>query len=203
MRIGLDFDNTIVCYDKAIRFLADQYLKLPSELPRTKIDIRNFLRAEGREHEWSEFQGEIYGPGMRYAEPFEGAIETMLDLKRKTHELYIVSHRTLKPYVGQAHDLHSAAREWIETHLKSVGLLRQGHNTITFLETREEKIRQIEQLGCNIFVDDLPEVFKSGNFPARTRSILFDPSMKHTLPNKCRRIRSWHELSQIVTAQFT
>ena len=80
IKLGLDFDNTIVCYDAAIEVLAEEMFDLPPEVPRTKLGLRNYLRAEGREPEWTVFQGELYGPGMRHAQPFEGAIETMLQL---------------------------------------------------------------------------------------------------------------------------
>ena len=45
MRIGLDFDNTIVCYDQAIKQLADELLELPEDDPRTKLGLRDHLRA--------------------------------------------------------------------------------------------------------------------------------------------------------------
>ena len=33
MRVGLDFDNTIVSYDEAIARLSDELFELPEELP--------------------------------------------------------------------------------------------------------------------------------------------------------------------------
>lgn len=200
MRIGLDFDNTIVCYDKAIAQLANKYLKLPNDLPREKLAIRSFLRDEGREKEWSEFQGEIYGPGMSHAEPFEGSVETMLDLNRRSHKLFIISHRTLKPYIGGSYDLHSAAKKWIDVHLRSVGLFNKYHDDVSFLETREGKLRRIEQLRCDFFVDDLPEIFQSSKFPVKTKKILFNPSITVSVPHNCKHIESWYELSGIVAA---
>jgi len=80
MRIGLDLDNTIVCYCQAIALLAEEMFELPGEVPRSKLGLRDHLRAAGREPEWTAFQGELYGPGMRYAQPFEGAIATMQQL---------------------------------------------------------------------------------------------------------------------------
>jgi len=74
MRIGLDFDNTIVCYDQAIEVLADQIFELPVDVPRTKLGLRDHLHSEDREPDWTSFQGVLYGPGMRHAKPFIGAI---------------------------------------------------------------------------------------------------------------------------------
>jgi hypothetical protein len=199
MRIGLDFDNTIVCYDQAIALLADELFQLPEELPRTKLALRDFLRARGREQEWTAFQGELYGPGMRYAKPFEGAIQAMQHLVSEGHRLVIVSHRSLKPYEGRPHDLHAAAKNWVRKHLQNVGLFRNDRHDVNFLETREAKLNHISKLGCNAFVDDLPEIFQSPDFQDKIYGILFDPSGAEKAPQRCISITSWHELSEIVS----
>ena len=173
MLIGFDFDNTIACYDRAIARLAGETFDLPDDVPRTKVGLRDYLRQQGRELEWTAFQGELYGPGMCYAEPFEGAIETMIHLKSCAHEMVIVSHRSLKPYAGPPHNLHQAAREWIETRLCKHDLFSDG--SIYFLETREAKVAKINQLDCNLFLDDLPQVLDEPGFPVKTLGILFNP----------------------------
>jgi hypothetical protein len=196
MRIGLDFDNTIVCYDQAIALLSDEQFDLPTELPRTKLSLRNFLRTTGREPEWTAFQGELYGPGMRYAKPFDGAIKAMQDLVGKGHSLVIVSHRSLKPYGGRPHDLHEAARNWVHEHLQRAGLFGNAQNDVSFLETKKEKLACIRALGCNTFVDDLPEIFQSADFPDKTHGILFDPSGAEKAHWVGNRITYWHELAK-------
>ena len=173
MRIGLDFDNTIVCYDHAIEILAEQTFSLPAGLPRTKLALRDFLRQEGREPEWTAFQGALYGPGMQHAQPFPQAIETMLIIQKQGHELVIVSHRSLRPYAGPAYDLHAAARGWVRERLESQGLFKNGH--VYFHETLAAKIAAIGSLGCDVFLDDLPEVLGDDQFPNKTQGILFDP----------------------------
>ena len=198
MRIGLDFDNTIVCYDKAIELLAEELFELPKGLPRTKLALRSFLITEGRELEWTAFQGELYGPGMHYAEPFERAIETMLRLVAKGHELMIISHRSRHPYAGPPHDLHAAARSWVKKHLQSLGLFIGGSATVSFLETRDEKVACISEFTCHAFIDDLPEVLQSPGFPAETLGILFDPSGSGDTPPGCLRVTAWHKLSEVL-----
>ena len=177
IKMGLDFDNTIVCYDASIALLAKELLDLPPELPRTKLGIRDYLRAEGREPEWTAFQGELYGPGMRHAQPFEGAIETMHQLVANGHQLVIVSHRSQRPYAGYPHDLHASAREWVAVHLQKFGLFEVTAKgaPVYFLETLDEKIAMIAQLGCEAFLDDLPEVLNAESFPHATAGIHFDP----------------------------
>lgn len=198
MRIGLDFDNTIACYDQAIALLAEEHFVLPKDLPRTKLALRDFLITEGREAEWTAFQGAIYGPGMHYAQPFEGAIATMQDLESEGHELVIISHRTRWPYAGPKHDLHAAAIGWVADHLQTLGLFstKGDKSNVSFLETLYKKLEMIDLLGCDIFLDDLPEVLNSPRFPSATTRILFDPGDIH---RACKdgadaRITSWHEL---------
>jgi hypothetical protein len=200
MRIGLDFDNTIVCYDQAIAQLAEELFELPDEVPRTKLGLRDYLLTKRREPEWTAFQGELYGPGMRYAQPFKGAIATMQQLIAKGHELVIISHRSRRPYAGPPHDLHAAAMEWVEQRLQSNGLFIDDNSTINFFETREEKVACISNLCCLAFLDDLPEVLEAPGFPVKTAGILFDPTGARVAPPGCRLITSWPQLIEVFPA---
>lgn len=176
MHIGLDFDNTIVCYDQAIARLADELFQLPEGVPRTKLGLRDFLRTEGREPEWTAFQGELYGPGMRYAQPFEGAVATMQQLTQEGHELTIVSHRSRFPYAGKRHDLHRAAQRWIATRLQPAGIFMQHSNSVHFMQSKADKLVKIQDIDCGFFLDDLPEILEAPEFPSSTVGILFNPN---------------------------
>jgi phosphoglycolate phosphatase-like HAD superfamily hydrolase len=148
MRIGLDFDNTIVCYDQAVKRAADQVVNLPAELERTKKKVRDYLRLNSREPEWTAFQGELYGPGMQYARPYEGAIETMHQLIADGHELVIISHRSRHPYAGPRHDLHAAARTWVADWLQSVGLFdERGNQTCVYSGNTRSETGNDQQVG--------------------------------------------------------
>jgi hypothetical protein len=193
--IGLDFDNTIVCYDKAIARLADELFELPTHLPRTKLALRDFLRQTNREPEWTAFQGALYGPGMTYAEPFEQALETMQALKDMGHSLCIVSHRSLRPYAGRAYDLHLAARTWVDEWLANSGLI--ANERVHFHEMRGQKIAAIRDLGCDAFLDDLPEVLEDEHFPSACWAILFDPERSHA-QIKGQRVGHWGEVIDLL-----
>jgi hypothetical protein len=200
MRIGLDFDNTIVCYEEAIKILAEKIFELPPEVVRTKLGVRNFLRSTGREKEWTAFQGELYGPGMSFAKPFDGAIATMQMLEDKGHSLVIVSHRSHRPYAGRPHDLHAAALEWVSQHLQTAGLFTNrslnGSNSdcAHFLETKDKKLAKIAEVDCDLFLDDLPEIILSPKFPASTIGILFDSAGSFKENTQQPRISSWDQL---------
>src|ERR1700722_16712597 len=127
MRIGIDFDNTLVGYDRLFHRLASEAALIPPHVPATKTAIRDHLRAQAREHLWTELQGEAYGARMAEAERFPGVIEFLQWAADNDLETVIVSHKTRHPYRGPPHDLHGAARAWIAAQLKDARgpLLRQ------------------------------------------------------------------------------
>jgi hypothetical protein len=196
MLIGLDFDNTIVNYNNAIKRLALARFKLPVNLTVNKISLRNFLRSQGREQEWTEFQGELYGPGMRFAAPYKGAIEAMHTLTAAGHNLVIISHRTRIPYAGHPYDLHASANHWIRKNLASVSSFSNGTNY--FLETQIQKINKIRELGCAAFVDDLPELFDSESFPQNTTKILFTSETPSVNTRHMITISTWQSLPKVI-----
>lgn len=203
MRIGLDFDNTINLYSKAIQVLAHQFLDLPSSVELSKNGIRDYLRANERETEWTRFQGELYGPGMNHALMQEDALRTMKELRSSGHELYIISHRTKRPQGGQDYDLHKYAREWVDRYLLSdpswgTKLVQE----IFFLPSLDEKIDMISSMRCDIFLDDLPQVLLHGDFSPSTRGVLFDNECRHMEYFESASfevIRHWGELTRLVT----
>ena len=203
MRIGLDFDNTIVCYDAAIAVLAEKLLDLPAEVPRTKLGLRDHLRTTGREPEWTAFQGVLYGPGMVHAQPFAGAIDTMLQLVEQGHELVIISHRSRRPYAGEPHDLHAAARDWVTNHLQVSGLfeLKDGCECLYFLRTKDDKIAKINELSCNVFLDDLPELLMAPGLPNTMTKIQFNPSdgIQKNIQKNHYLITHWAQLPKLVS----
>lgn len=71
---------------------------------------------------------------------------------------------------------------------------------MNFLETRQEKVAIISELGCQAFLDDLPEVLGAPGFPANAAGILFDPSGGNTTPKRHCRISAWSELSEVLAA---
>src|SRR5437762_14376029 len=109
LRIGVDFDNTIVCYDEVFHRIALAEALIPADLPRDKMAVRNHLRATGREDRWTAMQGLVYGERMAEAQPFPGAREFFSACAEKLVRVAIISHRTRQPIVGNPCDLHAAA----------------------------------------------------------------------------------------------
>lgn len=180
MQIGFDFDNTIVSYDALFHKVAMEQAVIDASVPVNKLAVRDYLRAAGKEPVWTEMQGYVYGGRMSEASAYPDAIHVMQLLKARGHTLSIVSHKTRHPYIGKQYDLHAAARAWIEANLIHAGKPIIPSEQIYFELTKEEKLARIRQLACDVFIDDLPEILHSKQFPAATQRILFDPENHHT-----------------------
>lgn len=196
MLVGVDFDNTIVCYDRLFHALAVERALIPAELPANKAAVRDYLRSIGREDDWTELQGVAYGPEIGRAEPFPGVLEFFRECKRRGVPTAIVSHKTRHPYRGEKHDLHAAARSFLRQH----GFLDESVTGLSlvnvFLElTKEEKLGRIGSLGCTHFVDDLPEFLGEAAFPGGVERILFDPERRYPADPRLRRMSSWAEIA--------
>jgi hypothetical protein len=108
-----------------------------------------------------------------------------------------VSHKTKHPFLGPQYDLHKAAREWILSNLndKNHPLIASEH--IYFELTKELKVARISRIGCNFFIDDLPEIFENSQFPLQAKKILFDPG-NHHLNLGLIRLKNWPDLPSII-----
>src|SRR5262245_39826935 len=114
MIVGIDLDNTIVCYDQHFHSEAVARGLISEHVSSCKDAIRDHLRNNGRESLWTELQGYVYGLGMRTAQPFPGIIEFLGKCHVHGIKTHIISHRTRVPYSGESYDLHVAASEWLE-----------------------------------------------------------------------------------------
>ncbi|MEG3641244.1 hypothetical protein [Magnetococcus sp. PR-3] len=178
MRIGIDFDNTIICYDPLF-VQAAQDLGLLST-PQTNWDkprIRDHIRrqADG-ELKWQQLQAEVYAHRLPQARPKPGVQHALQQLAKAGFELVVVSHKTqhAKQDPHQV-DLRQGARTWLQAH----GFFKRGGGLdpqkLYFEPTRDEKIARITQLQCRLFVDDLIEVLTHPDFPPQTQAVLFAP----------------------------
>ena len=190
MRIGIDFDNTLVSYDALFHRVALDQQAIPADLAQTKVAVRDYLRRAGREPVWTEMQGTVYGARMDEAQAYPGAIEFLRWASARGLELRIVSHKTRHPFIGPKHDLHDAARRWVERHL--AGCVDPA--SVFFELTQEEKIGRIGAIGCHYYIDDLPEILLAPAFPGEVRRILFDPDAHHAAEPSLVRMRSWSDI---------
>ena len=113
MRIGIDFDNTIVCYDELFHRFASENGVVPGSLEASKTAVRDHLRATDREQDWIELQGYIYGKQIFQAPSFEGVNQFVSVAEQFGHSICIISHKTNYSNCSDKYDLHQAARTWL------------------------------------------------------------------------------------------
>lgn len=200
MKIGLDFDNTIVCYDQIFHKVALEQELIPADTPVNKVAVRDHLRKIGNEDAWTEMQGYVYGARMADVEPFDDVLNVLKWAKAAGHELFIVSHKTQHPFMGPKYDLHAAAREWILKFLRDGEDYLISPENINFRETKSEKVDRAAELKCDVFVDDLPEILNASNFPKTAQAILFDPENHHEESDHMAKVSSWQELQNLLVS---
>src|SRR5579863_3735431 len=143
MHIGIDFDNTIACYDALFHRVSVEKGLIPPEVPANKSDVRNYLRRMGNENAWTEMQGYVYGARMAEAAPYPGVIEFFTACRGAGTPVSIISHKTRHPFLGPQYDLHQSAQNWLEAQgffdADKIGLNRQN---VFFELTKEAKLER-------------------------------------------------------------
>jgi hypothetical protein len=197
LRIGVDLDNTLVCYEPVFQRLASARALLPPGLVTTKEALRRHLCRTATEEVWTAIQGEAYGARMAAALPFPGAREFLHVCNRAGADIFVVSHRTRVPIAGPSHDLHQAARQWLLCTGILEALGTDGEHV--FLETtREAKLQRISELHLDYFVDDLSDILLDASFPKDTVGVHFDPG--HTTDGHARLLHagSWRQIQLLI-----
>ena len=200
VHLGLDFDNTIVNYDKIFHKVAVEKSLIPSDVAVSKNAIKDFLLKSNKEDIWTEMQGYVYGLRMLEAEPFLNIINALKDVKRKGFTISIVSHKTQYPYIGKRYNLHKPASEWIEKNLGKSGENLICSQNVFFEKTKKEKIQRIKEIKCDVYIDDLTEILLSPDFPKNTKRVLFDPNEYHLPSTEFITLKDWEKLSDVLGA---
>lgn len=199
MIIGIDFDNTLVSYDTLFHRVAREQGLIRSDLPVNKTTVRDHLRATGREALWTEMQGMVYGVRIAEAEAFPGALQFLEICRQRGVPVRIISHKTRHPYLGERHDLHAAARGWLQAQgfldRASTGI---GDKDVFFELTKADKLSRIAACGCTHFIDDLPELLTDTTFPRGVTRFLFDPQNTHPAQAGLLPINSWAALQEVL-----
>jgi hypothetical protein len=202
VRIGIDFDNTIVDYDALFHRAALERGLIPASVPANKIGVRQHLRERGTEDLWTELQGYVYGARMSEAVAYPGAIEFFAWAREREIQPVIVSHKTRYPFLGERYDLHEAARRWVQTALIERSPALVDSSAVYFELTKQDKIARIATLDLDYFIDDLPEILLADEFPVRTQRILFDTESRHA-DARFVSCASWDDLRRYFEERWT
>ena len=173
--IGVDFDNTIIDYGTLFYKAGTLRGIVPTTTDFNKKTIRDYLVSIGKENDWTRIQGIVYGKYIDEALVMKGFSEFLLKCHKKNWIMYIISHKTRYPVVGERFDLHVAALNWLEKNNIYNAKIPGAIKDVFFEETRSGKIRRINELGCNIIIDDLLEILHHPDLSSNIFRILFNP----------------------------
>lgn len=179
MHIGIDFDNTIVCYDQLFLQGAIERQLVPENFKGGKRAIRDAIRRlpDGN-WEWTKLQAYAYGAGMRYATPFPGVVAFIDAARESGAQLSIISHKSRYAAADPGGvDLRIAAQSWLRDN-GITSSARVPAAATYFEDTIDDKLARIAAVECSHYIDDLEEVLLHPNFPAGIRRLLFanDPA---------------------------
>jgi hypothetical protein len=199
MRIGIDFDNTIVCYDALFHRVCLEKGLIPKTVPVNKSDVRNYLRKVGNEDAWTEMQGYVYGARMSEAAVYPGVVEFFSACRKASTPVFIISHKTRHPFLGPQYDLHQSAHAWLEQQgFFQPDNLAVPRQNVFFELTKEAKLERIRQSGVSHFIDDLPEFLALPGFRDGVQRVLFDPNELYADEKKFTRVKTWDEICKLL-----
>ena len=191
MRIGFDFDNTIVDYDLVFTQIANElnleYLDSP------KNSIKNYYEVElGKPNSWKKIQFKVYCELISKIAPSDKFITFLYWLIDNKHDIFIVSHKTKYIKINNKNlNLRQPAKKWVE---KNIPIFNKER--IFFETSAIAKIRKIKLLNLDFFVDDLITILNHRHFPLKTKKILFN-SRLHKL-NKIYIASNWDEVKKYI-----
>jgi hypothetical protein len=196
MRLGIDFDNTLACYDQIFTDLAHELNLIDVSEVKTKQQIREQARLRD-ELLWQRMQGMVYGQRMQQAALFSGAAEFLAHCAATGVEVYIVSHKTRFGHHDETQtNLRDAARLW----MRNQGFFDRYiilEENLYFESTQHEKIARINSLQCDFLIDDLPEILLHAELSHDIKKILFDTTFGGALADVIT-CGSWQEIGAVI-----
>ena len=158
MKLGIDFDNTIINYSKIFKKVGVNHNLLTKSIKSGKNIIKNFFIHRNLESKWTELQGIVYGKEIYNADAYKNCKKILIKLNKNKIKKYIVSHKTLYPYIGEKINLHKSASNWLRNNSFFEKEINFKKNEIFFKKTIKAKIEKIISLRCTHFIDDLKHV---------------------------------------------
>ncbi|MBI2495886.1 MAG: hypothetical protein HYW10_04900 [Candidatus Omnitrophica bacterium] len=201
--IGVDFDNTVVCYDDVMyREARSRRLIDPSTVSSKRAIRDQIRRLPDGEREWQQLQAIVYGPEIHEASLTDGVEAFFRTCREHDIRVVIISHKTTYASVDETQtNLRIAALAWMRRHRvfdrSGFGL---SSADVYFASSRQEKIAWISRLGCTAFIDDLEETFAEPDFPSDVDKILYAPHGPISTLPAVKTMTSWQEIRDALFA---
>ena len=138
MRIGIDLDNTIICYQESFKSVARKYGYVCCNINSGKLAVKDeVLRNENGQYNWEKLQGLVYGKYIQQAKLYPNFLKFLLSaVSFGDVQLDIVSHKTVLHVICQDKFTIKCARI-----LTSCGLTRCYHSQKYFTNSLMKKFK--------------------------------------------------------------
>jgi hypothetical protein len=191
IKLAIDLDNTIINYDDLFYKIAKNKLSIQSNI-KSKENIKKIIINKFSEKKWTEIQSTIYSQKISQAKIFPGFINEIKKLS-KYCDIFIVSHKTLWPIYGKKINLHNKTKQFLKK--KKISFCKNSlikKENIFFETTKEKKIKRIEKIKPDYFIDDLESILKS--IPKSINKILFNYKKNCNFEN----LSNWVQLNKFI-----
>ena len=193
MRIGIDFDNTIVNYDKVFKEIALYRRLIKKDWEGTKQELRKKIIRDKNEEVWKKLQGLVYGKYIHLAKISEGFNNFFLKAKLLGAKVYIVSHKTIYGHYDKERVLlRKEALKWINK--KKIF----NFDKIYFENSIDNKIKRINSLKLDYFIDDLFLILNNKAFSKKIKKILFNKIKNKKLPENIKQLHQWFKVKDLI-----
>jgi hypothetical protein len=204
MRIGIDLDNTLICYDDAFAVCGRELCLVPDDWSGTKNQMKRHLALNSAgDQNWQRLQGQVYGRGISFAKLFPGVFRFLWRCKFFGATVEIVSHKTK---FGHKDEQAIPLREAAKNFLLDAGILSKDQEPLVgelrFCTTREEKLDYLSRKRFDWVIDDLPGIVCSEKLPDVTQGLGFDPDGTTDFSNAIR-VSSWGEIDEIIFGSWS
>ncbi len=204
MKIGIEFDKTLIHYDPLLHQLACARELIPENTPVRIHAVKEALLKQDLEADWLELQSEVLGEDILLVKPYAGAVDFFRMAQEQSITLFIISEKPRHPpkHTDSDCDLHIAVHKWLEyygfTSPNDINLSPE----MVFLELSDtDKLQRIASLGCDFFIDNDHEFLSIPGFPLSVRRILFAPEdeVPHSTDlSELKIVSSWAQLQKML-----
>ena len=115
MRLGIDLDNTLICYDEVFLWGAHKFDLVPKDWKGGKRQLRQYLKGQpDGEDAWRNIQRRVYGDWIQRAKLFPGVYRFLWRCQYRGIMVEVISHKSEYGHFDEERvSLRQSARDFL------------------------------------------------------------------------------------------